>query len=210
MVRYKVGIDENGCGAWCGPIYVTGFCAPEDWSMVLQDSKKIKSEVASYESVLSLMEFHIEVISPEDIDTEGMVHCLLKAYRKVARHFQAKYPECRIEIDGSRAPSGVRNIKAVKNGDTFVPHIQAAAIIGKARRDAYMKEQAQLYPGYKWETNAGYGTADHLEGLNAHGLSPLHRTSFKPVRKFIRHAPDPVGANPVSRHLYNIWKNPVS
>ena len=69
-----------------------------------------------------------------------------------------------------------------------------------------MTEQARLYPHYKWETNAGYGTEQHREGLNRKGLTPLHRTSFKPVRKFLRIQPDPIGANPVTKGLYSAWK----
>ena len=205
MTKMKVGIDENGTGAWCGPAYVTGVCMPEDWHMELRDSKEIKAHIHEFASVLLSLDHHVVVIEPEDIDELGMTACLLRAYRKVARHFQAKYPDCLIEIDGGRAPSGVRNCRAIPQGDSKVPHIQAAAIIGKSSRDKYMIEQTKVYPGYKWETNSGYGTPDHLEGLNAHGLTPLHRVSFKPVRRFLRNPPDPVGANPVTKDLYSAW-----
>lgn len=202
----KVGLDETGTGAWSGPAYVTGVCMPEDWHMELRDSKEIKEHVHKFASVLLSLDHHVVVIPPEEIDESGLVPCLLRAYKKIARHFQEKYPDCLIVIDGERVPSGVRNCKAIPKGDSLVPHIQAAAIIGKSLRDSYMTEQARLYPGYKWETNAGYGTADHLEGLNRRGLTPLHRVSFKPVRKFLRNSPDPVGANPVTKDLYSAWK----
>jgi len=204
--RMKVGIDENGTGAWAGPAYVTGVCMPEDWTMELRDSKDIKAHVHEFASVLLSLDHHTVVIQPEEIDDRGLVPCLLRAYRQIARHFQAKYPDCLIVIDGDRVPSGVRNCKGIKDGDDFVPHIQAAAIIGKSLRDKFMIEMAKKYPHYKWETNAGYGTEDHREGLNRKGLTPLHRTSFKPVRKFLRNPPDPIGANPVTKDLYSQWK----
>lgn len=206
MIRYKVGMDENGTGALAGPAVVTGVCMPEDWYMELRDSKEIKAQVHKFASVLLSLDHKIVWIEPEDIDERGMTACLTRSYREIARHFQAKYPDCLIEIDGNRVPKGVRNCKGIPQGDQKVPHIQAAAIIGKSTRDSFMTEQARLYPGYKWETNSGYGTIHHLEGLNAHGLTPLHRTSVKPVRKFLRTPSDPVGANPVTRGLYSAWK----
>ena len=205
MTRMKVGIDENGTGAWAGPAYVTGVCMAEDWHMELRDSKDIKKHVHKFASVLLSLEHHVVVISPEEIDERGLIPCLMRAYRTIARFFQEKYPDCLIEIDGDKVPSGVRNVKGVPDGDDFVPHIQAAAIIGKSLRDKYMIEQAKKYPYYQWETNAGYGTPQHREGLNRHGLTPLHRVSFKPVRKFLREPPDPIGANQVTKALYLAW-----
>jgi ribonuclease HII len=204
--RMKVGLDENGTGAWAGPAYVTGVCMPEDWWMELQDSKEIKAQVHAFASVLLSLDHFVVVIEPEEIDEHGMMPCLVRAYRKIARHFQAKYPDCLIEIDGNRVPSGVRNCAGVPGGDSKVPHIQAAAIIGKSLRDRFMAEQAEKYPAYKWETNAGYGTEQHREGLNRCGITPLHRVSFKPVRKHLRVQPNPIGANPVTAGLYSAWR----
>lgn len=204
--RMKVGVDKNGTGAWAGPAYVTGVCMPEDWFMELRDSKEIKEHVHKFASVLLCLDHFVVVIEPEEIDAEGLMPSVVRAYRKIARHFQAKYPECLIEIDGNRVPSGVRNCKGIPQGDQKVPHIQAAAIIGKSLRDKFMAAQAEQYPAYQWETNAGYGTEKHREGLNRCGLTPLHRVSFKPVRKYLRFQPDPVGANPVTPGLYSAWK----
>lgn len=202
----KVGIDENGVGSWAGPAYVTGVCVPEEWTAELRDSKEIKPIIHAVAATLLCLDHKVEIIPPEEIDELGMLACLLRAYRRIARHYRDLHPGCLVDIDGTRAPSGVAGVRAVPHGDQTHPHIQAAAIIGKSLRDKYMIEQARLFPGYGWSTNAGYGTPGHVEGLNARGLTPLHRVSFKPVRKFLRNPPDPVGANPVSGDLYAAWK----
>jgi ribonuclease HII len=41
-----------------------------------------------------------------------------------------------------------------------------------------MAEMSIKYPGYGWETNAGYGTVVHREGLKKLGITPIHRKSF--------------------------------
>jgi ribonuclease HII len=206
--KYKVGIDEVGTGAWAGPAYVCGICAPEDWSIEgLRDSKKLdKPKIYRFDEILSTLDHKIEVISVEDLDFRGMIPSLLRAYRRISKFFQEKYRDVRIEIDGVRVPSGIKNCVSIKGGDNTIPHIMAAAILAKARRDKYMIEMAEKYPGYQWETNVGYGTSDHFEGMNHRGLTPLHRVSFKPVRQFLHNAPDLVGANRVSRDLYTAWK----
>lgn len=208
-----VGIDEVGTGAWCGAAYVAGFCEDEDWeknaTLGLKDSKELdKPVIYALAKDLARHEHRIEIISVEDIDEKGLIPCLLHAYKVICKHFLEKYPDCQPLIDGNKTPNGVRCC-AIPDGDSKVPHIMAAAIIAKAARDAYMIEMAKQYPYYKWETNVGYGTADHIEGLNAHGLSPIHRVSFKPVRKFLRNPPDPVGANPVTKELYSAWKKKI-
>jgi ribonuclease HII len=53
------------------------------------------------------------------------------------------------------------------------------------RRDRLMEKLAKRHPGYGWETNAGYGTKKHLEGLNQYGVTPWHRRSYAPVMEVI-------------------------
>ena len=67
-------------------------------------------------------------------------------------------------------------------GDGKSLSIAAASIIAKVTRDRLMKEFALAHPGYGWETNVGYGTRAHYEGINKLGVTPLHRRSFAPVR----------------------------
>jgi ribonuclease HII len=86
-------------------------------------------------------------------------------------------------VDGNACPKWQRPSKAIVDGDAKCRSIAAASIIAKVTRDRMMAELAREYPGYGWERNRGYGTPEHYRGLNALGLTPLHRRSFAPVRE---------------------------
>ena len=72
--------------------------------------------------------------------------------------------------------------RCVVGGDALVPAIGAASIVAKVARDRLMCRLATRYPGYGWERNAGYGTAEHRAALGSLGLTPHHRRSFAPCR----------------------------
>ena len=76
--------------------------------------------------------------------------------------------------------------RAIKKGDRLCVSIAAASIVAKVARDRMMKEYDKLYPEYGFGQNKGYGSPVHLAALNRHGPSPIHRQSFKPVRKCLR------------------------
>jgi ribonuclease HII len=71
----------------------------------------------------------------------------------------------------------------VVKGDSLCLSIACASIVAKVARDREMERLSQEHPGYGWERNAGYGTAEHLEALKRLGATPLHRRSFRPVRE---------------------------
>ena len=72
---------------------------------------------------------------------------------------------------------------AIVGGDDACYSIACASIVAKVTRDRLMHALAPRYPNYRWDTNVGYATAAHLEGLGAVGLTPHHRRSFVPVRQ---------------------------
>jgi ribonuclease HII len=86
-------------------------------------------------------------------------------------------------VDGNATPRWQRPSKAIVAGDAKCRSIAAASIIAKVTRDRIMADHAVTYPGYGWETNRGYPTPEHIRALDTHGLTPLHRRSFAPVRQ---------------------------
>ena len=74
---------------------------------------------------------------------------------------------------------------AIIKGDANSLSIAAASIVAKVTRDELMKDYDNQYPGYDFAANAGYGTAKHLEGLHKLGVTPIHRTSFEPVKTLV-------------------------
>ncbi|MFM1826652.1 MAG: Ribonuclease, partial [Pseudomonadota bacterium] len=75
--------------------------------------------------------------------------------------------------------------QTVIRGDSLIAEISAASIIAKVHRDQQMQAFAKDFPGYGFESNAGYGTAAHLEALRNLGPCSLHRRSFAPVSAHI-------------------------
>ena len=82
-----------------------------------------------------------------------------------------------ILLDGNPLHIDDREVNVVK-GDARCAAISCASIIAKVERDAYMRSQAAAYPAYGFEENKGYGSAQHIEAIKKHGLTPLHRASF--------------------------------
>ena len=86
-----------------------------------------------------------------------------------------------ILIDGPFAPEGIKNYKAIINGDNKIKCISAASIIAKTYRDLLMIKLSEKFANYAWEKNFGYGTKDHLKGLKKFGITTHHRKGFKPI-----------------------------
>ncbi|MDH3790403.1 MAG: ribonuclease HII, partial [Rhodospirillales bacterium] len=74
-------------------------------------------------------------------------------------------------------------VETVVKGDARSLSVAAASIAAKVTRDRHMAELARLHPGYGWERNQGYGTAEHRAALSRLGVTPEHRRSFRPVRE---------------------------
>ena len=89
-------------------------------------------------------------------------------------------------IDGNKIPRGLKcSATSLIKGDSRSLSIAAASIVAKMCRDRIMVELAQQYPGYGWETNAGYGSKSHISALQNLGVTPHHRRSFKPVHNML-------------------------
>ena len=63
-------------------------------------------------------------------------------------------------------------------GDAKSVSIAAASIIAKVTRDHMMVEYEEIYPGYGFASNKGYGSAQHIAALKELGPTPIHRRTF--------------------------------
>ncbi len=84
-------------------------------------------------------------------------------------------------IDAERIDTHIKQLNIVK-GDLYEYSISCASILAKVRRDKIMENFSKIYPYYSFETNAGYGTKKHYDGLEKYGECPIHRKTF--LRKF--------------------------
>jgi ribonuclease HII len=128
------------------------------------------------------VQFAVAEASVEEIDRINILQATYLAMRRAVRAL-VEQPEV-VLVDGNRAPPelGCR-AETIVGGDAHSYSIAAASIFAKVTRDRHMTMLAATFPGYGWETNRGYGSAQHLQALEFLGPTPHHRMSFAPVSR---------------------------
>lgn len=181
-----IGCDEVGRGALCGPVVVAAVwfdprALPKDLFSELDDSKKIvaaRRETLA-RRILETARVRVAAASSFTIDRIGIRTATLDAMRRAIAGLALDVPAY---VDGLDVPPGLASrCEAVVRGDSSVPQIAASSIVAKTCRDRLMRMLALRHPNYRWERNAGYGTADHLDALARFGPTRHHRQSFRPV-----------------------------
>ena len=209
-----IGIDECGLGAWAGPLCVCGVLVEDNWMHEgINDSKKLSPKKRArlfQEMVEDDIRYEICLKDVEDIDENGVEAAKQAAWKHVALKLLADAPKgTKVILDGDIPIKGLKHPhQAVVDADTFIPSVMAASILGKHTRDCMMIRLAEKFPGYKFDSNKGYGTPQHQEGLAAHGVCELHRRSYKPIQRVIENGPggDGIGYYPVTPELYDAWR----
>lgn len=185
------GVDEVGRGPLAGPVVAAAVVFPATGlgpalSGKLRDSKALKPTVRSElaaEIHLSCMTAIAEA-TVEEIDRLNILQASLLAMSRAVTALST--PPVAALIDGNRCPTGLPcEAQAIVKGDARCLTIAAASIIAKVHRDTLMADLAADWPGYGWERNAGYPTAQHRAALLEHGITPHHRRSFAPVSQLI-------------------------
>ncbi|MSP76578.1 MAG: ribonuclease HII [Rhodospirillaceae bacterium] len=185
------GLDEAGRGPLAGPVYAAAAVidrtrAARKLLRMIDDSKKLTLEQReeAYEAMIAsgVVQFAVAEASVEEIDRINILQATYLAMRRAVRAL-AEQPEV-VLVDGNRAPPqlGCR-AETIVGGDAHSYSIAAASIFAKVTRDRYMHALAISFPGYGWETNRGYGSAQHLQALELLGPTPHHRMSFAPVSR---------------------------
>ena len=122
--------------------------------------------------------------SVAEIDDINILQASLLAMRRAVEGLAVR-PD-HVLVDGNRLPLDLPcPATAVVAGDKKSPSIAAASIVAKTWRDSVMKKMALQFPGYGWETNAGYPTKCHKSALRELGVTPHHRHSFRPVHDIL-------------------------
>lgn len=191
------GLDEAGRGPWVGPV-VAG-CAvflsrDVDARLLsdLNDSKKLSKkkremlfDLLQKEAEKGTMLLGIGEASAEEIDRLNILQASFLAMKRALAKIKIK-PAVAL-IDGNREPKDFAvPVKSVIKGDAKSYSISAASILAKVYRDRLMEKMAEEYPHYGFEKNAGYGTKDHIAGLQQYGVTPQHRRSYAPIKAFLK------------------------
>jgi ribonuclease HII len=181
------GVDEAGRGPLAGPVSAAAVILdPANLIPGLADSKKLSEQKRDQLAPLireRALAWAVAYADVEEIDRLNILQATLLAMRRavLALHVQPQ----QVLVDGLYCPQTGIPSQAIVKGDSSVTAISAASILAKTARDALMLELHEQYPRYGFADHKGYPTAAHLAALREHGVSEVHRRSFRPVRELL-------------------------
>lgn len=184
--RYIAGVDEVGRGPLAGPVVCSAVIMPLDEASLVvgvDDSKKLsakKREALAEEIKNRALAYTVVEISEKIIDEINILEATKLGMKQALESL--KIPPETVLTDGNMTLDIDFPQTSIVHGDALSYSIGSASIVAKVHRDALMDEYAKTYPCYDFESNKGYGTAKHIQGIKEHGLCPIHRRTF--TKKF--------------------------
>jgi len=177
----EAGCDEAGRGCLAGPVVAAAVILPKRYRhKKLNDSKQLTKEEREELRVVILrdaLEWAVAEVDHEEIDKINILNASFKAMHLALDKLQTR-PQLLL-IDGNRfKPYSDVRYECIIKGDGRYLSIAAASILAKTHRDDLMVKLACQFPVYSWETNVGYPTEAHRDGIRQWGISPFHRKSF--------------------------------
>lgn len=187
------GIDEVGRGPLAGPVVAAAAIidrgrAPPSLLALIDDSKKLtearREKACAAIAGSGCVTFAIAEASVAEIDEINILQATFLAMRRALAGLAVRPGH--VLVDGNKAPPGLGcPAECIVGGDARSYSIAAASILAKVTRDRQMAELARQFPGYGWESNRGYGSAQHLQALKELGPTPHHRMSFAPLNRLV-------------------------
>lgn len=178
--NYIAGLDEAGRGPLAGPVAAAAcILDPEKAIYGLNDSKKLSEQKREYLAEIikeQALGYSVVLIEPAIIDEQNILEATILAMCQAVEQLQLAADI--LLLDAIQLPQLSIPQRSIMQGDAKVNAIAAASILAKTSRDAYMREQANIYPHYCFENNKGYGTKEHYAALEKYGPCPIHRLSF--------------------------------
>ncbi len=178
------GIDEVGRGPLAGPVVAAAVILKEDCYIPgLTDSKKLTALMRErfYDMIHEQAEaIGVGIVSPSIIDEINIYEATKLAMSKAIENL-SKTPTYLL-LDAMKLNVQIPQTSIIK-GDSQSISIAASSVIAKVTRDRIMVDIANQYPEYGFDQHMGYGTKQHLEALNIHGVTEHHRKSFAPIKE---------------------------
>lgn len=181
------GVDEAGRGPLAGPVSAAAVILDPTRPIAgLADSKKLSEKQRDLLAPLireRALAWAVAYAEVDEIDQLNILQATLLAMRRAVLALPIQPQQ--VLVDGLYCPQTGIPSEAIVKGDSKVAAISAASILAKTARDELMLKLHQQYPQYGFDAHKGYPTAAHIEALQMHGVSDVHRRSFRPVRELI-------------------------
>lgn len=174
------GIDEVGRGPLAGLVVAGAVILPKNCEILyLNDSKQLSAEKREqlYDIILEhAVAVGIGIVSPQRIDEINILQATYEAMRQAIEKLN---PQPAVLLnDAVRIPQvAIQQVPIIK-GDAKSVSIAAASIVAKVTRDRMMEQYEEVFPGYGFARNKGYGSKEHIEALQTMGPTAIHRRSF--------------------------------
>jgi ribonuclease HII len=180
--KIEAGCDEVGRGCLAGPVVAAAVILPKKYKhKLLTDSKQLKKkdrEQLQEEIKGAALAWAVAEVSHEEIDEINILNASFKAMHLALDQLEV-VPEFLL-IDGNRFTAYKKiQHQCIVKGDSKYLSIAAASVLAKTYRDDLMEKLSDQYPGYGWESNMGYPTVQHRDGIRFLGITPYHRKSFQ-------------------------------
>lgn len=180
-IQHVAGTDEAGRGCLAGPVVAAAVILHRDSriddvadSKTLSAPSRVRLAAQIREEAIA---WSVAECSPAEIDSMNILWAAMEAMRRAVAGLDLAADFVLIDgntdIPGLDVPS-----RTIIKGDSRSHSIAAASILAKTHRDAVMRKLHVQHPGFGWDSNMGYPTVAHYEGLASHGPTPHHRRSF--------------------------------
>jgi len=190
--RLICGVDEAGRGPLAGGVYAAAVILDINQPIIgLADSKKLsekRRDFLSAEIKSKALAWAIASCTPQEIDEINILQASLLAMKRAIEALQLQFNitpdmgEILVQVDGNKCPKINLPCEAIIQGDSKVQAISAASILAKVARDAECYALDKIHPQYGFAQHKGYPTPFHVQMLSLHGVSPIHRKSYAPVK----------------------------
>ncbi|MDB2500793.1 ribonuclease HII [Candidatus Pelagibacter bacterium] len=182
-MKVLAGVDEVGRGSLIGPVYAAAVILNKSINTkILKDSKSLsknkRKEISIYIKKNSI--WAIGQASVREIEKINILQASLLAMKRAI--IKLKKKPSLVLIDGNKLPNIKNyNLKYIIKGDQKIPSISAASIIAKVSRDKFVTTLSKNFKNYRWDTNSGYGTKEHIKAIKKFGVTKYHRKTFAPI-----------------------------
>lgn len=177
-----VGIDEVGRGSWAGPLMVGAAILPRDKRVLGVRDSKLLSE-ADRERLFDrisewCVSWSVGAVSQAECDELGMTAAQKLACRRAVDGLTVQ-PDVAVS-DGkwNFVSPCVPKVEMRVKADRYCLSVAAASILAKVVRDRHMRQLAEHYPHWSFDSNKGYPCPLHKHALSGYGPSAIHRRTW--------------------------------